>query len=269
MPTPVGLILYGLASLFDDDDDRTGEASFRLGLTEVFGAEVGELIAKGPVDAISGLNISGRTGLSDLWWRSPKEGTEGDDLTFHYVQQIAGPVLGIGVSAVRGMREFANGDIQRGVEAMSPKAVKDLAKAYRQATEGEQTRNGDSVIDDVGAWHVATQAIGFSSADMAKIYSAREYIKGKEKIIEDRRANLSADYFAAQQSRDTGDMQDVLTRIREFNAAHAKTEAITRKTMKQSQKSRERSADRTQAGTYLSKNREYLRSEGAFLDSVE
>ena len=269
MPTPVGLILYGLASLFDDDDDRTGEASFRLGLTEVFGAEVGELIAKGPVDAISGLNISGRTGLSDLWWRSPKEGTEGDDLTFHYVQQIAGPVLGIGVSAVRGMREFANGDIQRGVEAMSPKAVKDLAKAYRQASEGEQTRNGDSVIDDVSAWHVATQAIGFSSADMAKIYSAREYIKGKEKIIEDRRANLLADYFAAQQSRDTGDMQDVLTRIREFNAAHAKTEAITRKTMKQSQKSRERSADRTQAGTYLSKSREYLRGEGSFLTSID
>ena len=265
MPTPVGLILYGLASLFDDDDDRTGEASFRLGLTEVFGAEVGELIAKGPVDAISGLNISGRTGLSDLWWRSPKEGTEGDDLTFHYVQQIAGPVLGIGVSAVRGMREFANGDIQRGVEAMSPKAVKDLAKAYRQATEGEQTRNGDSVIDDVGAWNVAMQAMGFSSAQMAKVYSAREYIKGKEKIIEDRRSNLLADYFTATREQDTDAMQDVMNNIREFNASHNKAEAITGKTLKQSMKSRERSGERTQAGTYLSSKREYLRSEGAFL----
>ena len=167
------------------------------------------------------------------------------------------------------MREFANGDIQRGVEAMSPKAVKDLAKAYRQATEGEQTRNGDSVIDDVGAWNVAMQAMGFSSADMSKIYSAREYIKGKEKIIEDRRSNLLADYFAAQKSRDAGDMQDVLTRIREFNAEHAKTEAITGKTLQQSQKSRKRSADRTQAGTYLSKGREYLRGEGSFLTSID
>ena len=265
MPTPVGLILYGLASLFDDDDDRTGEASFRLGLTEVFGADVGELIAKGPVDAVTGLNISGRTGLSDLWWRSPKEGTEGDDLTFHYVQQIAGPVLGIGVSAVRGMREFANGDIQRGVEAMSPKAVKDLAKAYRQASEGEQTRNGDSVIDDVGAWNVAMQAMGFSSAQMAKVYSAREYIKGKEKIIEDRRSNLLADYFTAMREQDTDAMQDVMNNIREFNASHNKAEAITGKTLKQSMKSRERSGERTQAGTYLSSKREYLRSEGAFL----
>ena len=266
MPTPVGLILYGLASLFDDDDDRTGEASFRLGLTEVFGAEVGELIAKGPVDAISGLNISGRTGLSDLWWRSPKEGTEGDDLTFHYVQQIAGPVLGIGVSAVRGMREFANGDIQRGVEAMSPKAVKDLAKAYRQATEGEQTRNGDSVIDDVGAWNVAMQAMGFSSAKMSQVYAARGYIKGKEKVIEDERSNLLADFFDAKRSGDEEAMRDVMERIKAFNSKHDRAETITGRTLMQSIKSRNRSMERTQAGVYLSKKREYLRGEGAFLD---
>ena len=266
MPTPVGLILYGLASLFDDDDDRTGEASFRLGLTEVFGAEVGELIAKGPVDAISGLNISGRTGLSDLWWRSPKEGTEGDDLTFHYVQQIAGPVLGIGVSAVRGMREFANGDIQRGVEAMSPKAVKDLAKAYRQATEGEQTRNGDSVIDDVGAWNVAMQAMGFSSAKMSQVYAARGYIKGKEKVIEDERSNLLADFFDAKRSGDEEAMRDVMERIKAFNSKHDRAETITGRTLMQSIKSRNRSMERTQAGVYLSKKREYLRGEGKFLE---
>ena len=64
-------------------------------------------------------------------------------------------------------------------------------------------------------------------------------------------------------------MQDVISRIREFNANHAKSEVITGKSLKQSQKSRQRSGERTQAGTYLSKNREYLRSEGAFLDSLE
>ena len=265
MPTPITLLLYGIAAAIDDDDDRSWEASFRLGLSEVLGPELGELVANGPLDQATNLNISGRVGMNNLWWRDPKEGTEGDDLTFHYVQQIAGPVLGIGVSAVRGLRSFADGDIQRGVEAMSPKAVKDLAKAYRQATEGEQTRNGDSVIDDVSAWNVAMQAMGFSSAQMEKVYSAREYIKGKEKIIEDRRSNLLADYFTAMREQDTDAMQDVMDNIREFNASHNKAEAITGKTLKQSIKSRERSGERTQAGTYLSSKREYLRSEGAFL----
>lgn len=267
LPTPVAAILYGMAALGDDDDDRSAEASFRLGLTEVMGPELGELIAKGPMDALTSLNISGRTGLGDLWWRSPKEGAEGDDLTFHYLQQAAGPVLGIGVSAVRGLRSFADGDIQRGIEAMAPKVIKDLAKAERQAREGERTRNGDSIIDDVGAWNIAAQAMGFNSADMAKTYSAREYIKGKEKVIEERRSNLLADYFAAMQSGDAGKMADVLAAIREFNATHAPSEAITGKKLKQSIKSRERSGERTQAGTYLSESREYLRSEGAFLNS--
>jgi hypothetical protein len=265
LPTPVSLLLYGIAAAFDDDDDRSAEASFRLGLTEALGPELGELIAKGPMDDLTGLNISGRTGLGDLWWRSPKEGTEGDDLTFHYIQQVAGPVLGIGVSGVRGLREFANGDIQRGIEAVSPKAIKDLAKAYRQATEGEQTRNGDSVIDDVGAWNVAMQAMGFSSAQMGKVYSAREYIKGKEKVITEQRSNLLADYFDAMQSGDRDEMMDVMTRIKAFNKSHEE-EAITGKSMKLSIKSRKRSMERTQAGVYLSKNREYLRSEGKFLE---
>ena len=265
LPTPVSLLLYGIAAAFDDDDDRSAEASFRLGLTEALGPELGELIAKGPMDDLTGLNISGRTGLGDLWWRSPKEGTEGDDLTFHYMQQVAGPVLGIGVSGVRGLREFANGDIQRGIEAVSPKAIKDLAKAYRQATEGERTRNGDSVIDDVGAWNVAMQAMGFSSAQMGKVYSAREYIKGKEKVITEQRSNLLADYFDAMQSGDRDEMMDVMTRIKAFNKSH-KEEAITGKSMKLSIKSRKRSMERTQAGVYLSKNREYLRSEGKFLE---
>ena len=87
---------------------------------------------------MTGLNISGRTGLSDLWWRSPKEGVEGDDLTFHYVQQIAGPVLGIGVSAVRGMREFANGDVQRGVEAMARKRLKIWRRRTAKPAKGNR-----------------------------------------------------------------------------------------------------------------------------------
>jgi len=42
LPTPVSLLLYGIAAAFDDDDDRSAEASFRLGLTEALGPELGD-----------------------------------------------------------------------------------------------------------------------------------------------------------------------------------------------------------------------------------
>ena len=160
---------------------------------------------------------------------------------------------------------MSDGDYQRGAETMMPKALKDVAKAYRQASEGERTRKGDIIIDDVSAFNVAMQAMGFSNAEMAKVYDAREYIKGKEGRIEDERSKLMSDYFMARKDGDEDAMAEVIAQIREFNASHYRTEAITSRTLRQSLKSKQRSAHRTQGGVYLSRNREYLRSEGAFV----
>lgn len=41
---------------------------------------------------------------------------------------------------------MSDGDYQRGAETMMPKALKDVAKAYRQASEGERTRRISSLM---------------------------------------------------------------------------------------------------------------------------
>ncbi|MFQ1974479.1 PLxRFG domain-containing protein [Aeromonas veronii] len=266
LPTPIAAVAYALAAAFDDDDDRSGEASFRLALTEALGPRAGELLAKGPMDAITNLSIAGRTGLGDLWWRSPKEGTEGDDLAWHAVQQLLGPVAGIGINMARGAGQMTDGHIQRGMETVLPKSIRDAAKALRQATEGEQTIKGDVIMDDVSAWNVAMQAIGFGSAQMAKNYDAREYIKGKERRIADKRSELMADYYNARKSGDMDAVQEVLDHIKMFNATHNPGERITGKSLALSFKSKLRSNERTQGGVHLNRNREYLREEGKFAE---
>ena len=266
LPTPISAVAYALAAAFDDDDDRSGEASFRLALTEALGPRAGELLAKGPMDALTNLSIAGRTGLGDLWWRSPKEGTEGDDLAWHAVQQLLGPVAGIGINLARGAGQMTDGHIQRGLETMLPKSIRDVAKAYRQATEGEQTIKGDIIMDDVSTWNVAMQGLGFGSAQMAKNYDAREYIKGKEKRIADKRSQLLTDYYMARKSGDMDEVQEVLERIKMFNAIHHPGERITGKSLALSFKAKLRSNERTQGGVYLNRNREYLREEGRFAD---
>ncbi|NJI09021.1 PLxRFG domain-containing protein [Aeromonas veronii] len=266
LPTPLTFAAYAIAAGLDDDDDRSGEASFRLALTEALGPRAGELLAKGPMDALTNLSIAGRTGLGDLWWRSPKEGTEGDDLAWHAVQQLLGPVAGIGINLARGAGQMTDGHIQRGLETMLPKSIRDVAKAYRQATEGEQTIKGDIIMDDVSTWNVAMQGLGFGSAQMAKNYDAREYIKGKEKRIADKRSQLLTDYYMARKSGDMDEVQEVLERIKMFNAIHHPGERITGKSLALSFKAKLRSNERTQGGVYLNRNREYLREEGRFAD---
>lgn len=266
LPTPITAVVYAIAAGLDDDDDRSGEASFRLALTEALGPRAGELLAKGPMDALTNLSIAGRTGLGDLWWRSPKEGTEGDDLAWHAVQQLLGPVAGIGINLARGAGQMTDGHIQRGLETMLPKSIRDVAKAYRQATEGEQTIKGDIIMDDVATWNVAMQGLGFGSAQMAKNYDAREYIKGKEKHIAGERSQLLTDYYMARKSGEMDEVQEVLERIKMFNAIHHPGERITGKSLALSFKSKLRSNERTQGGVYLNRNREYLREEGRFAD---
>ncbi|MFM5244398.1 PLxRFG domain-containing protein [Aeromonas caviae] len=266
LPTPITAVAYAIAAGLDDDDDRSGEASFRLALTEALGPRAGELLAKGPMDALTNLSIAGRTGLGDLWWRSPKEGTEGDDLAWHAVQQLLGPVAGIGINLARGAGQMSDGHIQRGLETVLPKSIRDVAKSYRQATEGEQTIKGDIIMDDVSTWNVAMQGLGFGSAQMAKNYDAREYIKGKEKRIADKRSQLLTDYYMARKSGEMDEVQEVLERIKMFNSIHHPRERITGKSLALSFKSKLRSNERTQGGVYLNRNREYLREEGRFAD---
>ena len=266
LPTPITAVVYAIAAGLDDDDDRSGEASFRLALTEALGPRAGELLAKGPMDALTNLSIAGRTGLGDLWWRSPKEGTEGDDLASHAVQQLLGPVAGIGINLARGAGQMTDGHIQRGLETMLPKSIRDVAKSYRQATEGEQTIKGDIIMDDVSTWNVAMQGLGFGSAQMAKNYDAREYIKGKEKRIADKRSQLLTDYYMARKSGEMDEVQEVLERIKMFNSINHPRERITGKSLALSFKSKLRSNERTQGGVYLNRNREYLREEGRFAD---
>ena len=83
------------------------------------------------------------------------------------------------------------------------------------------------------------------------------------------RSNLLADFFDAKRSGDEEAMRDVMERIKAFNSKHDRAETITGRTLMQSIKSRNRSMERTQAGVYLSKKREYLRGEGAFLDDED
>nr|WP_282597956.1 PLxRFG domain-containing protein [Aeromonas sp. PrichA-15] len=177
-----------------------------------------------------------------------------------------GPVAGIGINLARGAGQMTDGHIQRGLETMLPKSIRDVAKSYRQATEGEQTIKGDIIMDDVSTWNVAMQGLGFGSAQMAKNYDAREYIKGKEKRIADKRSQLLTDYYMARKSGEMDEVQEVLERIKMFNSIHHPRERITGKSLALSFKSKLRSNERTQGGVYLNRNREYLREEGRFAD---
>ena len=65
------LIKLVLESLFDDEDEPwIFEAEFRRFLVEVTGNKTAaQVIARGPVDVVTGASLSSRVSLNNLWFR--------------------------------------------------------------------------------------------------------------------------------------------------------------------------------------------------------
>ena len=47
------------------------------------------------------------------------------------IEQLGGPVIGVGLSIERGMKDIYEGEVQRGIEAMAPAAVRNGLKSFR------------------------------------------------------------------------------------------------------------------------------------------
>lgn len=194
-----------LVRLFgDDDDELDAEQAFRAWLVRTFGATWGEVAATGPANAGTGVDIASRTGMDPLglWVRPPDRELEGKALALHYLEQAAGPVVGIAINAARGVDLIADGHALRGVEAMVPKAARDVMKAERFQREGVLSLRGDPIIDDPSLLDAWVQALGFTPAPVAEAYERVNAMRRLQARVEERRSRLMADYYRAANEPD-------------------------------------------------------------------
>ncbi|NDG31228.1 PLxRFG domain-containing protein, partial [bacterium] len=126
--TMMGLI--GLAwSMFDDDEkpkdvkDLSFELWFRtvflpeqIGDVTIGGKKLSDIIERGPLNALSGLDLSSRTGLNDLWFRDVKETRTAREELLQLAIEKAGAGVNMVLSWADAYEAFKNGDYQKGVE---------------------------------------------------------------------------------------------------------------------------------------------------------
>lgn len=199
---------------------------------------------------LTGVDLVNRIGMPNLWFRGSDRDLEGEDLYNAYLYEVLGPVVGgIAPGMVRGVGDVLGGDVERGVEAMVPKMLRDVMKAGRYVAEGVETRNGDTILESVNPYQALMQASGFTPAAIAERYQINSRLKNEEKRITDERTEIQ---------RAAGDLiragepisESVVEQIREFNATYPEY-PITSDTIKQSVRSRIRASDRNEFGVAL------------------
>lgn len=244
------------ALLMEGDDLGTAAWNWAMGM-----------VLHGVPGTVTGTSLTERLGMPSLWFRPPREGTEGQDVWAHYLEQFAGPVVGIGGQFMSGLSMIGdawsegNGDnLMRGAEKLVPNFVSNgVIKPARFMTYGANSYYGDPLME-VGPLDAVRTAMGFTPAELAERYQINARLKAREREITGRRARIHRLIGKAMQ--DGGDIPArVMRDMQEFNREFPEY-PITRDTIRQSIRSRARAKERNEFGVTLnSKLNDRLRGE--------
>lgn len=215
-----GLPLYGLlmviAGMFSDDGEDP-EVELKKTLLQYLPPSMVGIMMDGVPGYAFGVELSGRIGFGDLWFRSDDMDREGDSAYLYWLQQLLGPASSIPYTAVRGISQIQDGYTWRGMENLVPKAIRDPMKAYRYYNEGVTTKNGDPIVDEVGGWDVLKQAMGFTPARVTEQYKLNSYNMNKQKAITEERSKLLGDFYKAWKAGDEKKVDQITDKMRAYS----------------------------------------------------
>jgi hypothetical protein len=229
-----GLPLYWVAELAynmlqDKDEDE---------FDTVMRGFLGDFAYKGPVNYFTNLSIADRVGWTDLLWREQKGDNASASAVSQFIETLGGAPVSVINSILRGKDLIAEGQYERGIEAMLPIALRNILKGGRYFTEGANTLRGDTV-GDVNGYNAAMQVLGFAPADLMKQYEENAYKTEKGKAIKAIEKNALKKYYAAMREGDADGMMEAREKLFELGAKYPFMN-ISEKTITDSVKARER-----------------------------
>jgi hypothetical protein len=224
-----GLPMYGVAAMvydmFKGDEDEDFDTVVRK--------TMGEELFSGMGNAVLGVDVASRMGLSDLVFRD-RLIEKDQPFIFDMIETLGGPVVGVTMQMERGYdKAIGQGELARGVEAMSPAAIRNVLKTVRFYEEGARTQRGDAIVDDISAPLLVMQFFGFAPAEYTRQLAENAQLKKISGKAAKQRTNLLRKYYAAVRSGDTSRARSIREDMNEFNRTYPSVR-ITPDTIKRS-----------------------------------
>jgi hypothetical protein len=235
----IAAMIYNLFAEEDEDDMETATRKY-----------VGEFAYKGMLNYVTGAEVASRFSLSDLIFRS---NPTANSRTFEQglLENIGGPAYGVMSRIKRGLDFMSEGNMERGVENILPSAISNLFKAYRFGTEGAQSLRGDPIVEDINAFSIAAQAMGFAPADYVRQLEINSNLKGVEKTILQEKSKLLQKWNVATRMGDTEDANEYKEKLFELNKKHPDLK-ISEDTFQRSERAFKAATKRTVNGVQFS-----------------
>jgi hypothetical protein len=194
-------------NLFVPDEEDDFSAVMRKNLDEgIYG---------GALNAMLGVEMSSRISMNSLLYRPPIIDKDQSQL-FTLLEQLGGPVLGQYLNVERGMGLINEGEIYRGVEAISPAFVRSGLRAVRFQTEGALTRRGDPVID-TNIYNNLMQGIGYGATDYISQLDINKNERRKDQTLNDKRKKLLRRFNMALTEGARDELPEIISDIKKYN----------------------------------------------------
>jgi hypothetical protein len=250
-----GMPFYGIASVFAEmiaslfgDDDKP------FSLDDLLRNNLPMWLYKGFANYFLNAEISNRAGIAtDLIFRDDPRGVAEHGYFLSAMLQGVGPLGSIGMNTERSIKYFANGEISRGLEALLPSALRNPLKAWRYSQEGVITRDGTPIMEDINAYNVAMQVVGFAPADLSNRYEMLSSGKQYQREVLERRQSALRLFEMAVKSGSIATYYEAMDRIQQFNDAHPDF-AITPESLQRSDRATKAAERDTIYGIRFNKN---------------
>ena len=250
-------------ALFGDDDEPwDAEVEWRNMLREVFPRDVADIIDRGAVNKLTGMDFASRVSIADLIYRAPDRDLDGAGMFQHVVEQLMGPVGGIAARPFSAYDDLREGHWGRAAEALAPKFLKDLGQMGRFGYEGVLSRKGDAIMapGELSSYELFGKGLGFTPDDLAVRYDSNRAIKLYEGRIDARRRELILAAALAIIERDPEGLRAARQKIAAYNRAVPKY-PISEATIRRSVRARQQMRERAEDGIIVNPKLAYLRDE--------
>jgi hypothetical protein len=151
----------------------------------------GDLLYKGGFNYATNIELSNRAGVAnDLLFRDDPRSVAEHGYVLTAMSQLFGPIGSFALGAGRGAELMAQGEVMRGVESLLPSFIRNGLKGMRFMQEGALTLKGEPVVEDISAYNVLMQVIGFGPADLSNAYEEISMKKEYERDVLGRRTSF-------------------------------------------------------------------------------
>jgi hypothetical protein len=191
-----------------------------------------ELLEKGPISALTDINIGSRTSFDGMWFREAKPGKNYVETMQNYIIANLGPGVSTGINMVGGIQDLNDGHISRGLEKLVPALFKGSFVAERMRKEGAENRGGVDLLkkSEVNELNYIASVLGFSPTRLVRIQEKNfQYQKQAAEATNERTAllrRLDETIMDPENKQKGADIKAIYKNIDKFNKRYPAEEFV-------------------------------------------